>query len=453
MAYYKNQELLEGAHKPKSPDPETITYLCQIEGLLDSHAAKMNKNQQASNGQQKNDSDENMEEDDSDDEEQLDLLVNNVHEEISGQQAGLSIDKSASVILEKLLTLSTPAQLRQFGASLRGYFLFLSSHRFGSHVLQKFMTLAPTVVSWDQHVLSASQKKTEEGEKKEGTDGPPITMEAILIDLCDEVGDKWIQLGKDLCGTHVMRSLLHSLTGRISVANNKTGSYTGKKKKKKKSGSKGKGRKKKGVAEYDEKYFNNSSNAIPEKTHEIPSSWSETLSNIIQSVSAKPAKDLYDMTFDTNASPILQLLMTLGSDKEDETDSLIRRILDWDELVAYEQRCAEKKQQSHIDGTELEQFRSWVDDMIRDTCSSHVLEVILQSSSDELFADLLDRIFSAHIAKYAKLPICNYVIQQLITCVRSSEQLERVSSIYCLLVNIFLMVYTPLSLFSSSFHL
>ena len=91
-----------------------------------------------------------------------------------------------------------------------------------------------------------------------------------------------------------------------------------------------------------------------------------------------------------------------------------------------EQRCAEKRQQSQIDGSELEKFRSWIDDMIRDTCSSHVLEVMLQNCSDALFLDILNRIFSGHIATYATLPICNFVVQQLITCVRSSDQLERV---------------------------
>ena len=70
--------------------------------------------------------------------------------------------------------------------------------------------------------------------------------------------------------------------------------------------------------------------------------------------------------------------------------------------------------------------------MIRDTCSSHVLEVMLQNSSNALFLDLLNRIFSGHISTYATLPICNFVIQQLITCVRSPEQLERVSVVVLL---------------------
>ena len=339
MAYYKNKDLLEDAHKPKSPDTETINYLCQIEGLLDSHTAQINRIKNGGQKQQQ-DQQEKESESDSDDEEsrqeQVALLVNNVHDEISGQQAGLAIDKSASIILEKLLVLSTPAQLRQFGASMRGYFLFLSSHRFGSHVLQKFMTLAPTVVNDDQSLLADFNQQKSGGVGENGEDleeGPPITMEAVMTDLCDEVGDKWIHLGKDLCGTHVMRSLLHTLTGRICKANNKTGfASTGKKKKK--SGSKGKGRKKKGMAEYDERYFNNLANATPEKEYTVPASWNTALVSIVTSVSANPAKELYDMTFDSNASPVLQLMMTLGSDNDEETDSLIRHILDWNELVA-----------------------------------------------------------------------------------------------------------------------
>ena len=431
MAYYKNQDLLEGAHKPKSPDPETITYLCQIEGVLDSHSASL-----ASLKRQQNNQDDKMEEDEDEDtaeekQEQLDLLVNNVHDEIAGQQAGLAIDKSASLILEKLLLLSTSAQLRQFGASLRGYFLFLSSHRFGSHVLQKFLSLSPTVVGDDKQLLKsyhASSKSSKSSSSTASTssinddndndeDGPPITMEAVLCDLCIEVGDKWIYMAKDLCGTHVLRSLLQTLTGRVSKSQNKR---PGKGKRK--------GRKKKGVAEYDERYFNNMANALPDQEHRVPEKWNLALVNIVSSMASKLPKELYDLTFDSNASPVLQLMMNLGSSNENETDALIRRILDWEELEAYEQRCAEKRANAERDGTEVESFRSWIDDMIRDTCSSHVLEVMLQSSSNALMTELLNRIFAGHIAMYATLPISNFVIQQLLTCMRSPAQLDRVLS-------------------------
>ena len=428
MAYYKNKELLEDAHKPKSPDSETITYLCQIEGVLDSHsksvavaaaAAASGGRSSKSRVDDEEDDDEDMETEE-ERKEMLDLLVNNVHDEIAGQQAGLAIDKSASMIMEKLLALSTPAQLRQFGASMRGYFLFLSSHRFGSHVLQKFLSLAPTAVEADHQLQkTASNSTTQQNDAEDGeADGPPITMEAVLCDLCDEVGHKWTSLAKDLCGTHVLRTMLQTLTGRIGKSQSKR---TGK-------GGKRKGRKKKGVAEYDERYFNNMANAIPTCEYEVPASWSQKLVSIVSSVSSKAPKELYDLTFDSNASPVLQLMMTLGSSNEEETDILIRRILDWDELIAYEQRCAEKRAVSEREGTELETFRSWVDDMIRDTCSSHVLEVMLQSASNSLMTDLLNRIFSGHIATYARLPISNFVVQQLLTCVRSPEQLERVMS-------------------------
>ena len=33
-------------------------------------------------------------------------------------------------------------------------------------------------------------------------------MEDVLCDLCKEVEDRWISLAKDLCGTHMMHTLL-----------------------------------------------------------------------------------------------------------------------------------------------------------------------------------------------------------------------------------------------------
>ena len=94
------------------------------------------------------------------------------------------------------------------------------------------------------------------------------------------------------------------------------------------------------------------------------------------------------MTFNSNSSPVLQLVIVLGSHHQSKTDSLIQRILDWEELQAYESRVekARKDASLSVAAPSSPQARSWIDDMIRDQCSSHVLEVMLKYSSGELYS-------------------------------------------------------------------
>ena len=62
-------------------------------------------------------------------------------EEIKNQEAALSTDKYSSNIIEKVLKRATEEQLIHFGLGIQEYFLFLSSNRYSSHVLQTYLQL------------------------------------------------------------------------------------------------------------------------------------------------------------------------------------------------------------------------------------------------------------------------------------------------------------------------
>ena len=77
--------------------------------------------------------------------------------------------------------------------------MFLS---FGSRVLQIFLTLKPSTVHDDKTLLSS--KGNDEAEESSMSDeGPPITMEDVLCDLCKEVEDSWISLFSQLFVSYV----------------------------------------------------------------------------------------------------------------------------------------------------------------------------------------------------------------------------------------------------------
>ena len=78
--------------------------------------------------------------DDDNDMEEKSILISNVFEEIRNQEAALSTDKYSSAIIEKVLKHATEKQLIQFDV-IQEYFLFLSSNRYSSHVLQTYLSL------------------------------------------------------------------------------------------------------------------------------------------------------------------------------------------------------------------------------------------------------------------------------------------------------------------------
>ena len=244
-----------------------------------------------------------------------------------------------------------------------------------------------------------------------------------MRDFCDEVDSKWTLLARDLCGTHVLRALLHALTGRVDASANRGTAVARKKNGKKKK----KKRKKSTVSEHDEQYNRRSlADRIPEPEHSVPESWESAVVAIVTLMSSKTSKELYDMSFDSNGSPVLQLMLVIGAHHSEKTDSLIRRILDWSEREAYEKRVADARAAAAatVAAPAAPTPRSWVDDMVRDQCSSHVLEVMLQYSSDALYFDLLQRVFCGHITTFATAPICNFVVQKLVACARSPAHLE-----------------------------
>ena len=139
--YQTSDDLWKDTNKPAKPETDTVTYLRQIEGLLDDFIRKEGVNVQ---GAGTNTNAIEGGDDDSGDEDVGDdkmILVNNVFEEIAKQEAALSTDKMSSSIIEKVLKHGSDKQLVQFGLGLRGYFLFLASNRYSSHVIQTFLSV------------------------------------------------------------------------------------------------------------------------------------------------------------------------------------------------------------------------------------------------------------------------------------------------------------------------
>lgn len=79
-----------------------------------------------------------------------------------------------------------------------------------------------------------------------------------------------------------------------------------------------------------------------------------------------------------------------------------------------------------IDSKEENRDRdSWFETLIRDPVGSHLLEVIVKCAPDAIFRKIYKTYLKGKLEKFSMHPIANFVIQNLITSVRKSKQLDQ----------------------------
>jgi nucleolar protein 9 len=146
----------------------------------------------------------------------------NVYREIDGHEISVAGDPELSHTMEVLLNRSSDFHLRVFFSRLLGeYILFtmyldsvirfekLFSHQFASHVCQKLLSLAADVVHREQSGESVVELQNTEVELE--------SMSSLILALCNELSDQWIEIFQQRYGSHVFRTLLNVLSGETLV--------------------------------------------------------------------------------------------------------------------------------------------------------------------------------------------------------------------------------------------
>ncbi len=152
------------------------------------------------------------------------MLTANVWESIRSCVASAASDKKCSPIIESLLGVSSNEQIKRFLHGCKGYYVFLFTNRFSSHVLQKILDWIPGLVDRECKDIKRARKgerpaRIESHEDEDDTDKDKVLLSfsSLIYDMCKEISDdkttRWIYLISDMCATHVVRSLLHLLSG------------------------------------------------------------------------------------------------------------------------------------------------------------------------------------------------------------------------------------------------
>lgn len=188
---------------PRRATKETITYLLQIEPVLDEFDEDAPGYEDEGGAGNNSDENEGVGRKD---------MLDNVLEELKFQTASIMEDRKGSVVAEKIARRLTPLQLRVVLSRCRGYMRSLANNRYSSHVLQTLLSFAGRIIQTE--VLECSTDGEEFVIDTQGNHGDKVDLlQSIVLSLASELAGTWAELIADISGSHVGRAFLQVLGG------------------------------------------------------------------------------------------------------------------------------------------------------------------------------------------------------------------------------------------------
>ncbi len=391
-------------------------------------------------------------------------------DEIKNEIASLAGDEFGSKCIEIIARIAAPYSTlvtRKLLHGISGYMIHLSTHRYGSHVVQTILQ-STLLINEDQQNVS---KILELDEDEEETSGNELaTLKDIILNISEEIQPFSKDLAVHICGSHVLRSLLCILSGCVEVVPqhmaNKTGAQRGKIKAKKKK------KKKKSMATVEQSEMANNASysqyklaknsCIDSKDENIQKYLYSIVyelthldlhgdGNEIQDPPSEPG-ELQQLACNPSAGPLLIVLLRLLTLKEHgstddvnekkteiETDaekanksiSNFRLGIHSKELLFSSSSFAERLAKLLLCWDDKAKDQPYAGDIIYglsgETRGSHLLEVLLRTSNDLFYAEICKagKFFdNESFAEYAKHDVSNFVMQTLLNTARTREQVE-----------------------------
>ncbi|KAF2237445.1 ARM repeat-containing protein [Viridothelium virens] len=305
--------------------------------------------------------------------EERDVFLNNVYREADGKELKIANSQSCSRLMERLIQVSGPDQLKMLFQKFSGHFLHLVQHRFASHCCEAlFIRSAPIVT---QELLLASKKSI----------APPAdpnavteSMENLFLYTLNELEGNLGYLMTDRFASHALRVLLLVLSGEPLTER----SSIVKSKRKEKVSING---------------FSSETNLHLDE-RKVPESFALAAGKIISdTVLGLDTNYLRVLATHHTGNPTLQLLLQLeltkfGKQRAKNEDSLIRKLLP-DEPI--------------IEGTESASF---INGILYDPVGSRLLETIVAFAPGRTFKALYKEIFRERLATFARNEVAGYVV-------------------------------------------
>ncbi|MCJ1467964.1 Nucleolar protein 9 [Pseudocyphellaria aurata] len=306
--------------------------------------------------------------------EERSLFLNSVYMEANGKELKIANSQSCSRLLERLIMMSTPSQLKALFQKLSGHFIHLAQHRFASHCCETlFLQCAPIVT---QELLGSLEEQ-----QKAATDGEIyVSMENLFLYALNELEDNLGYLMTDPFASHTLRVLLLVLSGRPLADSNTTTLIQSKKKE--------------NIAMAS---HNSTESVLESNSRTVPEAFHAAVERMISGmVAVLDTTYLRALTTHPIGNPVLQLLLELelsSSEKQKakESGSLFRKLIP-------------------EDTSEVDSSASFVNSLMYDTVGSRLVEVIIKFAPGKTFKMLYANIFRDKLGAMAKNDIAGFIV-------------------------------------------
>ncbi|GAB7352160.1 hypothetical protein MBLNU459_g2643t2 [Dothideomycetes sp. NU459] len=310
------------------------------------------------------------------DSEERNLFLANVYREADGKELKIANSQSCSRLMERLIQLSNPAQLKTLFQKFSGHFIHLIQHRFASHCCEKLFTKAAPVVSEE----SIHPPKPDAGD---GTDGQLfVSMENLFLFAIGELEGNIGFLMTDRFASHTLRVLLLVLAGE-PLSTSSTKSLLQSKRKENV-----------GIQNGDAPVIS----AKEEEKLAVPASFTEALQKLMSgSIAGLDTNSLRALATHQLGNPTLQLLIKLelthfGKQKAKDATSIIRTLLP-DDPITPESDSA-----------------SFINALVYDPIGSHLVETIVEFAPGKTFKSLYRGLLKDRMASLARNETAGYVV-------------------------------------------
>ena len=333
--------------------------------------------------------------------EDRELFVDNVWRELkmkkSEQLVRLITHKDGSAAVESLLPLSSPKQLYRVCRGLKGAMARVIFNPYGSHVLEALFGFVPRLVNASMAELAKKDDHEDDDDEEDDCegegDGALESLEKMFQATCDELAGGWMEIMMDARGSHVLRAILRALSGLESKDKPTPGGTTEE--------SAGKGKFGKGP----QKQTHGNFRPTNWKRHPVPASFGERLSSISTELSAEEtAAELSDMSLNSAAAPVLQMLLLAVRTRAELVEGITRALLRWDS------------------GSNAPD-KDWVRKMAQDECGSHMLEAVVEVLPAAEVNGLVDAM-RGNFVQLSRQRTANHVVQRLLERVDALPQVR-----------------------------
>ncbi|KAI9852549.1 MAG: Nucleolar protein 9 [Thelocarpon superellum] len=327
--------------------------------------------------------DEMLELNDFNDPEERTLFLANVYNEAVGKELKLACSQSCSRLLERLILLSTPAQLKTLFQKFSGHFLHLVRHRFASHCCEAlFLQSAPMV---SQELATPPEAPAESHE-----DEVYVSMENLFLYTLNDLDGHLGYLMADRHASHVLRVLLVVLSGRPLAAGATMSLLRSKRKE-----------------TVEVSGVTATPLALSLEPRPVPDAFRVAIDQMVGGMmSSMSLTNLRLLAVHPSANPVLQLLVAVESSdtrkkRAPELDSIVGR------LVFGESTPAGTPDTTYLRG------------LLYDPIGSRLFECILQHAPGKIFKVLYRAIFRDELGSLATNEVAGYVVS------RALERLSR----------------------------